>query len=270
MIKGLFHPDDLDLHEFSEIGLARDGHILLEKDDLQALLDGQRTGMVELKDLFFADFHIQSLKAKLSLEKDEATGKPAVLIHPLYIRTEPPRYLTGTDIEKLETGSIPNVEKRFTDKRGRSKDVLVEFDPETNEYIVTDISQVFTPDIVNGEHLSAEQKERYRRGKIVELEDGTRFQYAGTEREGIRANKIALIASILIDGGISFILYQGLNALFGEKHDSRAAQLSDGYRKAFSDMKMSEGDPEEWLKQEFQRHPDKEYSRGYGRSGTSR
>lgn len=247
MVKALFHPEQLDLAGLEEIGLAKDGRPLLEEQDLEALLAGRRTQMLELKDLFFDGFHIAALNAKLSL-RATPEGATELLIHPLYKEKLAPDYLTDSEAEGLEKGELDNVYKSISDGEGDPRLVLVEFDRETNEYVVTDTDKVLAPDFVNGEELTLDQKERYRKGKEVQLADGTRFQYAGTEREGLRSNKIALIASIVIDGGLSFLLYQGLNALFNRKQDERSAKLSDGYRKAFSDMKIAEGDPEEWLK----------------------
>lgn len=268
MVKGLFALQQIDQAEFEEIGLAKDGRLLLEDLDMEALLGGRRTQMLELKDLYFDGFHISSLNAKLSLKPD-ASGVPQLMIHPLYKEKLAPDYLTDSEAEALEKGDLPNLEKRITDGEGDPRSVLVEFDRETNEYVITDTDRVLAPDFVNGEELTRDQKERYRKGKEVELKDGTRFQYAGTEREGLRSNKIALVASIIIDGGLSFLLYQGLNALFNRKHDEKSVKLSDGYRKAFSDIKKAEGDPEEWLKLN-QQHHGKDQSRGYGRVGSSR
>src|SRR6202012_3810916 len=195
--------------------------------------------------------------------------KTRLMIHPLYLEKKPPEYLTEDEADSLEEGKVGNLGKTITDGNGRKKEVLIEFDRETNEYLVTDTSQVMAPDMVNGEPLSPEQKARYRKGKEVEMEDGTRFQYTATEREGIRSNKIALIASLVVDGGLSFMVYHGLKALFGKEHNAQSAQLSEGYRQAVEDMlRHREGLPD-WMNLNGQ-HPDKEYSRGYGRSGKSR
>jgi len=99
------------------------------------------------------------------------------------------------------------------------------------------LSLTLAPDMVNGEFLTAAQKENYRKGKEAQLADRTRFSYSGTDTHGIRSNKIALVASILIDGGLSFVVYQGLNALFNQKHDPKEAnKLSPGYFNALKDM----------------------------------
>lgn len=134
--------------------------------------------------------------------------------------------------------------------------MLVEFDSDTNEFIITDTEKIWVPDQVNGEILSLDQKERYRKGKEVELQDGTRLQYTGKEREGVRSNKIALVASIMIDGGLSFALYHGLKAMFGEKHDQKSKEFSKGYDQAVKDMKkqQEEGGP---LRRMFLVNPNK-------------
>jgi hypothetical protein len=60
--------------------------------------------------------------------------------------------------------------------------------------------------------------------------------YSAVDTHGIRANKIALIASILIDGGLTYVVYRGLNALFNQKRDpANAEKLSPGYYNAVAD-----------------------------------
>jgi hypothetical protein len=48
---------------------------------------------------------------------------------------------------------------------------------------------------------------------------------------------LALIASILIDGGLSYAVYKGLNALFNKERDQKEAEIqSPGYMNALADM----------------------------------
>jgi hypothetical protein len=71
----------------------------------------------------------------------------------------------------------------------------------------------------------------------VELDDHTKFSYSAVDKHGIRANKLALIASILMDAGMSYVLYKGLNALFNRKHDpADSAALSPGYHQALEQL----------------------------------
>jgi len=264
MKKPIYKAKDLPLADFNAINLIKDGKPILDEKDIQALLSGSRTNMMELKNLEFGGFRIDALKAKLSLHQQE-NGKLELYIHPLYTQVLAPDFLDETQAEMLEEGEVPNLEVTTTDKDGRKKQVLVEFDSDTNEFIITDTEKIWVPDQVNGEILSLDQKERYRKGKEVELQDGTRLQYTGKEREGVRSNKIALVASIMIDGGLSFALYHGLKAMFGEKHDQKSKEFSKGYDQAVKDMKkqQEEGGPELNLN-----NTSKQESRGYNRSSS--
>ena len=262
MIQQIYDEQDLPLEDLHKVGLAKEGKLNLNDDDLTALLAGRRTGMLRLENLFSDGLHIPFLDAKLSL-KPNPIGDLDLLVHPIYKLAEKPSYLTDSEAEKLEKGDRVNIEKMIFDDEGYPKDILVEFDKDTNEFIVTDQARILAPDRVNGEYLSLDQKERYRKGKEVELKDGTTIQYSATDKNGIRSNKLAFIASVLIDGGLSFALYHGLNALFGQKkHGEDADVYSKGY---YGDLeKMQEDQQDKKQRQE----PEKEYSRSYTRTGS--
>lgn len=211
-------------------------------------------------------FHISELDAKLSLRPD-AEGQPELLLHPIYKEADYPEFLTDVEAEELQKGQAVNIWKIVKDAEDRPKDILVEYDPETREFIITDTAKIVVPDLINSEQLTPEQKEQYRKGKAVELSDGTVLQFSGTTSQGVRSNKLALVASILIDGGISYMLYKGLHALFGEKPDEKErVRMSPGYQLALQDLRKQEiaksARPDYIIKDE--------YSRGYSRSGISR
>jgi hypothetical protein len=236
MNKQIYNEQDLPMEELESIGLAKWGRLLLDEDDLYAMLSGRRTEMLRLENLHFEGLNIPQLDTKLSLRQNEQ-GKLELLLHPIYREVEVPNYLTKDEAEKLERGEALNIQKFITDEEGKSKAVLVEFDKDTNEFIITDTEQILTPDAVNGINLTAEQKAKYKKGKEVEMKDGTTFQYTAVKKEGMRSNKLHLIASILIDGGISFALYKLLHGLLGEKRDEKeAARLSPQYRDAYKDF----------------------------------
>lgn len=59
---------------------------------------------------------------------------------------------------------------------------------------------------------------------------------------GIRSNKLALVASVLIDGGLSYMVYKGLNALFNQKREQKTSdKLSPGYYQALKDIENQQG-----------------------------
>jgi len=213
MLKQQFKREELPMEELQKLGLADWNVLHFDDDDLAALLAGRRTDMLRLENLEQQGLHIPALDAKLSLRRKE-NGGVELLAHPIYKTAEGPEYLTDTETESLEKGEAVNVVKTITEEGGSKREVLVEFDRETNEFIVVDTGKVQAPDEINGVPLTPKQKENYRKGKEVETEDGTTIQYSAKDKQGIRADRLALIASVLIDGGVSYILFKGLNALF--------------------------------------------------------
>lgn len=221
------------------IGLGKNGRLNLKEEDLRALLSGGRTGMLRLTDLESGDIKIEAMDAKLSLKRNE-NGMLDLMVHPIYKTPLAPGYLTDDEVLALEGGELPNLDKSYVDDKGTFREVLVEFDKETNEFVVTAAERITAPEFVNSQKLTAEQKERYRKGKEVELQDGTKIQFSGTAPEGIRSNRLALVASILVDGGLSYMAYHALKALFGQKHDEEVAKVhSAGYEQALKDMQQS-------------------------------
>jgi hypothetical protein len=266
MTQQTFSEQEIPLLEFEKIGMAQNGRLNLHDEDIRALLSGNRTGMLRLNNLLADDIHIEALDAKLSLKQTE-DGKAALLVHPIYRRPEYPSFLTEEQAQKLEKGETENVVHFKFDDDGNPRDLLIEFDKETNEFIITDTAKILVPDMVNSEYLSLEQKERYRKGKTVELADGTSFQYTATDRHAVRSNKMMLIASLLIDGGLSFILYKGLNALFNKKRDEKeAAKNGKGYNLAYENMQAHD----RVAKEGKQAAPKEEQERDYIRTGRSR
>jgi len=232
MKQQIYQDKDLPLAELERIGLAKNGRIELEVDDLNALLSGRRTDMLRLENLQAEGIHIPALDAKLSL-RPKASGGLELLVHPIYKELEPPYFLTAEEAQQLEKGEKVNIDKVIVDKEGNAKEVLVEFDRETNEFIITDTEKILAPEEINGLPLTAEQKEKYRKGKEVETADGTTIQYTAKDKQGVRSDRLALIASVLIDGGITYLLFKGLNALFNKPQKK---EPGTNYHKALADI----------------------------------
>jgi hypothetical protein len=244
MIRQVFKLQELPMGELQKIGLAENNKLLLDPDDLNALLSGRRTDMLRLEDLEMDGLKIGQLDAKLSLSRD-TDGSVSLLLHPIHREPEAPQYLTRTEAEMLEKGDAVNLLKTIYDDDGHAREVLVEFDKDTNEFIVSDTEKIEAPEEINGVPLTAEQKERFRKGKEVTTDDGTAIQYAAPEKQGIRSDKLALLASILVDGGVSYVLYKGLHALYGQKNDKdKASETGKNFQTAF----------EKWQQQEARSH----------------
>nr|WP_294791039.1 DUF4099 domain-containing protein [uncultured Mucilaginibacter sp.] len=239
MIRQIFERQELPMEELQKLGLADGAQLHLDEDDLNALLAGRRTDMLRLENLDRDGLHIPALDAKLSLRRRES-GALELLAHPIYKQPDPPSFLTDTEAGQLENGEAVNVLKTIPDGEGDKRDVLVEFDKDTNEFIVVNTDQVTVPEEINGKPLTPEQKERYRKGKEVTVDDGTTIQYSAKDKQAVRSDRLALIASVLIDGGVSYMLYKGLNALFnrpqrepGNSFHQTLASLPADQAKAF-------------------------------------
>jgi len=237
-----FNESQLPFKELETLGLAAGGQLLMNVNDLKALLSGRRTGLMHLENLETENIKIKSIDAKISL-RENAQGKTDLLVHPIYRKPSTPDFLDDFEAQQLEKGGKANILKVTTDEDGNKKEIVVEFDPETREFIVSDTSKIMVPDMINNESLTPAQKENYRKGKEVALADQTRLQYSATDAQGIRSDKLALVASILIDGGLSYMVYKGLNALFNkERNEEKAAELSPGYYNAVRDMQEQKMD----------------------------
>ncbi|HKG07280.1 MAG TPA: DUF4099 domain-containing protein [Pedobacter sp.] len=229
---------ELPLTELEKLGLAAGGKVSLDEPNLQALLEGRRTDHIRLSNLKMGQHEINELDAKVSLLRNRH-GDLEVLLHPIYKEVAKPEYLTDVEAEKLQNGETVSILKKILDEQGKPKEILVEFDAETAEFVITDTDRMIVPDRMNNEPLTAAQKEAFKKGKEVKLSDGTAFKYSGTDQQGLRANKIALISSILFDGGLSYMLYKGLKSLTGEKQAAKAEQAySAGYHEAVKDLDM--------------------------------
>lgn len=235
MIGKIYNRQELPMADLERIGLAKNGRVDLDEDDLSALLSGRRTEMLRLENLRAEGLHIPALDAKLSL-RPNASGDLELLVHPIYKEIEPPYFLAAEEAQQLEKGDRVNIDKVIVDKEGNAKEVLVEFDRETNEFIITDTEKILAPEEINGLPLTPEQKERYRKGREVETADGTTIQYAANEKQGIRSDRLALIASVLVDGGVSYLLFKGLNALFNKPQKKEPGA---NYNKAVVDISGS-------------------------------
>lgn len=105
---------------------------------------------------------------------------------------------------------------------------------------------------------------------MIELADGTRIQHSATESKGIRSDRKALILSVLLDGGISYLLLRGIRNLVGNS-DAQKEGYTKGYNQALADSMV--GKPKREAEMTVGEHIDysraSQHSRGYGRT-TSR
>jgi hypothetical protein len=93
----------------------------------------------------------------LSLQPD-AKGKINLLIHPVYRKAVAPEFLNPNEARQLQQKEVANLLVKVPDGIGRQKELLVEYDSDTREYIISDTEKILAPDMVNGEFLTPAQR----------------------------------------------------------------------------------------------------------------
>jgi hypothetical protein len=257
-----YQSKDLPKGDLEKLGLYKDGKFLLEQDDLDALLAGRRTQLISLHELKADGFQIDQLDAKLSVTADW-DGKLTLKIHPIYKQPKLHPMLNEHEAQVLIDGQIDTLHKIY-EKDGKSKAYAFEYDPETREFVAYDPDKVIAPEKVNGETLTDAQKKAFRNGEVITLGDGTQFQHRASERKGLRADRAALLLSLLLDGGISYLLIRGIKALLNKPQKDAE---TEGYLKALAELDQK---LKQQAKQQSQQaeQPQQEY-KGYGK-GRSR
>ncbi|WP_185210724.1 DUF4099 domain-containing protein [Sphingobacterium mizutaii] len=233
-----FRESDIPIGDLRKLGLMKNGKPDLSQEDIDALLAGHRTDLITLRDIHGDGIHIQKMDAKLSLQR-ETNGHMSLQLHPIYRDVKKHPILSDTEADQLEKGELTHVLKTYQGGNGKKKTWLIEYDPETREFISSDPQKVRVPAKINGETLSELQKEQYRNGDVVQLTDGTRLQRRASSRSGVTSNREALMYSLILDGGISYLLLRGLRNLFGNRNAQKDA-YTEGYQRALLDMQQAQ------------------------------
>ncbi|MFC4143525.1 DUF4099 domain-containing protein [Pedobacter mendelii] len=229
----------LPVAELSRLGLYENGKHLLSSEDITALLAGRRTSLVNLKNLIGEAFTIESLDVKLSLHHSERWGDE-IMLHPIYREITLAKGMSQEELWPILTGEQTNLVKVVHDsERGTEHTLVFEYDAETKEFISYDPSLVQVPFQVNGEKLNEKQQQDFRRGAIVELTDGTKFQYMSSLPKGIVSNRSALIIAMSGSGRSPSFFIEDLAPL--KVSNAQEQPFSPAFESAFLEMRKSEG-----------------------------
>lgn len=269
----ILNEKDLPMDQLREIGLVKGEEILLDRRDIHALLSGSRTNLIRLENIFRSGVEIKEMDVKLSLSRD-SLGHPDLLVHPVYKQAITPSFISSNEADQLLTGLKANVVKSL-ERGGMQRDMLIEYDWNTREFVITDTSKIQAPLEINGLPLTPYQKDRYLSGRQIEMPDGSMVQASGTAPEGFRSNRMALVVSLLMDGGVSYLLYQGLNALIDKQGETmQEKSLGKAYSKALARFEKPAAGGHTHLVERVDSveaiSGKNEQQRSYGRSGFSR
>jgi hypothetical protein len=233
-MKNPFYLNELPKQEIESLGLIdKAGNYILSPEDVEALLAGRRTNLMSLKNLDASGLKIEQLDAKLSLAR-KPDGQVNFKLHPIYKQPFIPPLLDEDEAEALISGKRLSVDKIIPGPG--KKEIVFEYDRDTREFISYDPGQVIAPDKINGYKLKDWQKDDFQKGLNVRLPDGTELQHRATDPKGIRADRAALILSILLDGGISYLLIRGLRHLLNSDKQQQADEQTPAFKKAYAEM----------------------------------
>jgi hypothetical protein len=159
-----FSPEELPYSQFKKLGMDKETVLNLPKSDLQKLLRGDKTDIMDLK--LNDNFRIPS-EVKLSLIR-ESDNTVKLLVHPYRKEILNEFSLDKEQMEKLKNGGI--VEGMIKAKNGELKPHIFQLDKELNEIMKVTKDSIRIPDKINDVKLSNEQKEQIASGKSVSIE----------------------------------------------------------------------------------------------------
>lgn len=226
--------NQLPLKDLERVGLYKGGSLDIDGDNLNALKRGNMTDLVELKNVKGDNgFEIEAMEARLSVVAENGENK--LRIDPVYKDVQKHPLLNEQEHEQLVNGHLPNIKKEVIDREGNATSEIIEFDKLTNQFLSYDPRKIKLPEAINNEVLSPEKKRKLREGEMITLSDGTEVQYRTSDKNGLRSNRNALVLSVLLDGGISYLLVTGIARLMG-KETAEEKSYSTGYLTALKEV----------------------------------
>jgi hypothetical protein len=239
----------MPIDDFKKLGLMNNDTLNLTKDDLKELSAGRKSGLLDLKNLEHEGIQIERLKAKVSLQENK-DGSLSVLVHPIYKNPQKHSLLNDKEMDSLITGEKASIVKSYIDEKGKNHKMLIEYDKDTKEFVSMNTNRILVPEKINNEPLTPAQKAKYKEGEAVTMPDGTMLQPSPTAKNGVRSNNTFLILSILIDGGVSYLLVKAAQALLGNDRNNdparaQSAQINNAFEKGYLEA-VKEMEAQKW------------------------
>jgi hypothetical protein len=224
----------LPMKDLEIFGIYKNGQFTIPEKEVNALKNGRMTDIIELKNLKGKDVEIEKLPARLSIVRG-ADGNPSLRIDPVYREPNVHPRLDDSEKRSLMQEEVANIKKSYVDKEGNIQTEVIEYDKSTKQFMSFDPRAIKAPEKINNETLTPQQKRKFKEGEMVQLADGTEFQISTSSSKGIRSNKNALVLSILVDGGISYLLISGIKRMLGKK-SAEDKSYSKGYLDAIKEV----------------------------------
>lgn len=136
------------------------------------------------------------------------TGKEAVKVNVPY-------YENGEKLWKeIETNRNSFDVNKYDEKQDiRNEKFLIEFDNKKNSFDIVNSKVIPKVEAINGVPLTKEKQYKLQNGEEIE-QDGSTLQYSTKKQSFIQKHsKKLLVASILMDGGMSYLIIKGVEAV---------------------------------------------------------
>jgi hypothetical protein len=210
----LFKEAELPREALQTLNLLKDEHLFIDRDNLEAMSLGRRSALIAISDIKLDNIRIARLEAKLSLSRAES-GEVELLIHPVYRIPQKHYLLDDKAMGELINGEKPNHVVQLNLGADKVRNMVVEYDADTREFLAYDAVTVQPPSMINGEELDADRREAYRLGQKVSIYDDTTVQYRVSEPKGILSNTEKVILSFQEDDRVRHVMLHDLKNLQG-------------------------------------------------------
>lgn len=195
MFETKFNAKEIPYKEFEKVGWSKEDVLKkIPKADLAALLTGRRTDFIKI------DVNGTKLDVKISLHRNE-DNSVSMRFHPIN-RIAPNIYnLTDEQQNDLKTKWTDSLVVNGVKENGEKAEMLVQYDPETNEYVSAIVEDIPVPEKINDVELDEKQKSDWKKGLYIDINDEP-VRVSLTDVYGF-AGKVFMFA---FDGGISLAI----------------------------------------------------------------
>lgn len=247
--------DELPYNEFSILGLSKKDVLSFPPRTLNALLSGSRTSLIRFNQvpLGVTDNKV-SLNGKLSLSRAQ-DGKINLRFHPVNDAPKNAFNLTKEEAEFLRKNETSFIDKKIRTEDGTVKIVKVSLDPITNEYVGINRNTIRAPEQINNTVLSEKQKEEFRDGQTITVDNksyklnpnseigisdangnDTGLRKVRFKNSSYSSNELLLDMALLASGLGSFVMLEHLASLFVAANRTKEQNLRDPlYWRAITD-----------------------------------
>lgn len=107
----------------------------------------------------------------------------------------------------------------------RNSNILIEYDENRKSFNILDANKIPLIEAINGQELTEQDNSDLKQGKEILLENDIKLKASPNSPALFESNKKLLIASILLDGGMSFLLIKGFQLMQKHIEDKKQAEV---------------------------------------------